>query len=84
MWVKVFYWMRLYKTTAYYVKLITQTLADIKTFCFLVFIIWFAFANLFYMLNIGHHKDDTVIIEYTGTAYIDSIIAIYQFALGDF
>ena len=84
MWVKVFYWMRLYKNTAYYVKLITQTLADIKTFCFLVFIIWFAFANLFYMLNIGHNKDDQVLIEYTGIAYVDSIIAIYQFALGDF
>ena len=44
----------------------------------------FAFANLYYQLNIGSNDDNAVLVKYTGIAFIDSIIAIYQFSLGDF
>jgi len=84
MWIKVFYWMRLWESTAYYVKLITQTLSDVKLFLLLCLVIVFAFANLFFMLNIGTDSNNRVLIKYTGYAPIDSVIAIYQFALGDF
>ena len=84
MWIKVFYWMRLWESTAYYVKLITQTLSDVKLFLLLCLVILFAFANLFFMLNIGTDSNNRALIAYTGWAVIDSVIAIYQFALGDF
>lgn len=77
MWIKVFYWMRLFSNTAYYVKLITQTLADVKLFLLLCTVIIFAFANLFYMLNIGMDDNDRALIHYTGFQILDSVIAIY-------
>lgn len=84
MWIKVFYWMRLYSSTAYYVKLITQTLTDVKLFLLLCLIIIIAFACLFHMLNIGMDSHDRALIHYTGIPVLDSVIAIYMFALGDF
>lgn len=84
MWIKVFYWMRLFSNTAYYVKLITQTLGDVKLFLLLCLFIVFAFANLFFMLNIGTNENNRALIPYTGFKILDSIIAIYEFALGDF
>ena len=39
---------------------------------------------LFYMLNIGMDSHDRALIHYTGYHILDSVIAIYQFALGDF
>jgi hypothetical protein len=84
MWIKVFYWMRLYSSAAYYVKLITQTLSDVKLFLLLCLIIVFAFASLFFMLNVGMDEHNRALIHYTGFPLLDAVIAIYMFALGDF
>lgn len=84
MWIKVFYWMRLFSSTAYYVKLITQTLDDVMLFLLLCLIILFAFANFFYMLNIGTDSNNAALPVYTGLRIPDAIIAIFQFALGQF
>ena len=51
LWIKVFYWMRLFKETAYYITLISQTILDIKIFSYLVCIVIFAFANFFLIIN---------------------------------
>jgi len=53
MWIKVFYWMRLFEALAYYVKLIVQTLIDSGNFMLMVFIIISAFANFFYVINLN-------------------------------
>lgn len=51
MWIKVFYWFRLFPQYAYYVKLITQTISDSRDFSFLVLIIMIAFGNFLYVAN---------------------------------
>jgi hypothetical protein len=51
MWIKVFYWMRLFSSLAYYVKLIQQTIADSMNFMLMVAIIIFSFANFFYVID---------------------------------
>jgi len=53
MWVKVFYWMRLFKSTAPFVTLIFQTIADIKVFMIMLIIIILAFTNFFYIMNLN-------------------------------
>ena len=50
MWIKVFYWMRLFASLAYYVKLIMQTITDSMPFMTMVAIIIFAFGNYFYVI----------------------------------
>jgi len=51
MWIKVFYWMRLFPSLAYYVNLIKQTVVDVQSFLLMCIIILSAFANFFYVLN---------------------------------
>jgi hypothetical protein len=51
MWIKVFYWMRLFSSLAYYVKLIQQTITDSMNFMLMVAIIVFSFANFFYVID---------------------------------
>jgi hypothetical protein len=51
MWIKVFYWMRLFPSLAYYVNLIKQTVVDVQSFLLMCIIIIAAFANFFYVLN---------------------------------
>ena len=94
MWIKVFYWMRLFSSLAYYVKLIMQTLTDSFPFMIMVAIIVFAFANYFYVINnnlvFGDEVDDdgntpTYYGEYYGSSIGDVIVSIYLMgALGDF
>lgn len=51
MWIKVFYWMRLFSSLAYYVKLIQQTVVDSAHFMLMVLIIILAFANFFFVVQ---------------------------------
>jgi hypothetical protein len=62
MWIKVFYWMRLFSSLAYYVKLIMQTLSDSFPFMIMVAIIVCAFANYFYVIqnNLWKLQEETI------------------------
>lgn len=51
LWLKMFYWMRLFSKTAYMIKLITKTIFDLKNFLYIVTIILAAFVSLFYALS---------------------------------
>ena len=88
MWIKVFYWMRLFPAYAYYVKLIQQTIIDAKEFSVMVFIIIISFAAFFFIINRTQidHEEDEYIPEITGAGkFIDSLISIYLLgAMGDF
>lgn len=51
MWFKGFYWMRLFGSTSFYVRLIKETLFDIRYFLILFFAILMTFANALMILN---------------------------------
>jgi len=51
MWIKVFYWMRLHKNYAMYVKLILVTIENSRYFLFLVLIIMIAFSSFYLVMN---------------------------------
>lgn len=88
MWIKVFYWMRLFPAYAYYVKLIMQTIIDAKEFSVMVFIIIISFSTFFYIINTTQveAEDDEYIPEITGAGkFLDGLISIYLLgAMGDF
>ena len=44
--------MRLFASSAYFISLITNTIADIRVFSLVVLLIIIAFANFFFILNI--------------------------------
>ena len=87
MWCKMFYWMRLFESTAYYVKLIQQTIADCMTFMLMVLIIILAFANFFLIINLnmaGREDEQVYVNTYLGNDFIDSVISSYFMGLGEF
>jgi len=51
MWIKVFYWFRLFATYAKYIKLIIQTITDMRYFFAMVLIIMVSFGNFMYVAN---------------------------------
>lgn len=66
MWIKVFYWMRLFASLAYYVKLIMQTISDSMPFMTMVAIIIFAFGNYFYVIQNNLNAEQNACIEAAG------------------
>jgi len=72
MWIKVFYWMRLFASLAYYVKLIMQTISDSVPFMAMMLIILCAFANFFYVANQNVEYSGLVLTNPEGTEYTPS------------
>ena len=94
MWIKVFYWMRLFSSLAYYVKLIQQTISDSMNFMLMVFLIILSFANFFYVIDrnlvtLGapgeRYYDQYLSTPEINHDIIDVTISVYMMgALGDF
>lgn len=92
MWLKMFYWMSLFESTAYYVKLIKQTIADCMTFMLMILIILLAFANFFLIINLNmldeegkpKNGDEVYVSTYLDNLSIDSLISAYFMSLGEF
>ena len=57
MWFKAFYWMRLFKPTAFFMNLLASTFVDIAEFIVMMVILIFAAANLFYIFNSTRNAD---------------------------
>ena len=53
-WEKVFYWMKLFNTTAFFINLLAKTFEDVnfKAFFIMTVLIILSFANVIYILNI--------------------------------
>ena len=91
MWIKVFYWFRLFTTYAKYIKLIIQTITDMRYFFAMVLIIMLSFGNFMFVAN-------NTLEESPGASYIqreylpkknfnfvNSVLSVYMFgALGQF
>ena len=89
MWIKVFYWFRLFETYAKYIKLIIQTITDMQYFFTMVLIILISFGNFMYVANNTLEESDKTYIthEYVPKAFnfFNSILSVYMFgALGQF
>lgn len=51
MWWKLLYWFRLFDTTSFYIRLITETMKDISFFVIILMTFLLCFANCIYLLN---------------------------------
>ena len=57
LWLKTFYWMRLFESLSFYVRLISETLYDIRFFLILFVFILMTFGNT--LMIIGHHREES-------------------------
>jgi len=93
LWIKMFYWMRLFKSTAHFVTLIFETIYDIKVFLIMLFIILSGFTNFFYIINknaedynISHPDDPKIdyVSHHTDNEFVNSALQVYMLAMGEF
>jgi len=92
MWVKMFYWMKLFKPTAYFLSQITQTTTSVGGFFAVYFLAILSFANFFYIVQFNVPKKGLLIDEreymyvepYLGNRALDSIVNMYLLSLGEF
>ena len=86
MWVKLFYWMRIFKPFSAFIRMITEIIKDIKVFLVMLIISLCAFANIIYILNINRNMDvhEPIFEPHTGLSPIDAMIHAYLTGLGDF
>ena len=57
MWAQFIYWLRLFESTTLYVRLIIQTLKDMKMFFLIFVMITMCFANTIYILNLNRMQE---------------------------
>ena len=58
-WYKVFYWMKLFNTTAFFMNLLRQVFEDVnfRAFFIMTVLMILAFSNIIYILNVERGSD---------------------------
>ena len=57
MWLKMLDWLRLFDSTAFFIKLILQTIIDVMPFFVIFFVFLFMFGTAFYLLSMSRPED---------------------------
>ena len=78
LWLKLFYFLRLFKPTSAFISMIIEMFIDIKIFFLIFFIGVLAFANTYYVLDMGNTE------QISGDNYVKSVIYAYMQGLGEF
>ena len=88
MWVKGLLWLRLFSTTSFYIRLISETMKDITYFMIILLIFLIMFANCLYILDLYRAKEapDLLLVEtyFEGWDTINTLFNQYLLALGEF
>jgi len=53
-WIKLFYYLRIFRPTSSFIRMIVEMFKDIRVFLLIFFIGIFAFANFYYILDQGN------------------------------
>lgn len=72
LWFKAFYWMRLFTETSFYVRLIKDTIYDLRYFLILFIFILITFANALLVLN--QQRTDMLYKDFFNFPIFDSIL----------
>ena len=73
-WFKAFYWMRLFSDTGFYVRLIRETLWDIRYFLILFAFILLTFGNALLILNEGRDSDQSIVVNFYNVGILNAVM----------
>lgn len=95
LWLKFFYFFRLFRPTAAFIRMIVEMLKDIRVFLLVFFIGIFAFSNAYYVFDLytdnlidkwmadPTKNPDEAPEKIAGESFIDAFIYTYQQSLGE-
>lgn len=86
LWIKVFYWMRLFKPFASFIRAITQIIADSMVFMFMLFLCLAAFSNILIILQSNREENsiEGVYDDALNNTIMSSLLNSYLTGLGEF
>jgi len=85
MWLKMFYWMRIFMPFAAFIRTVQEIMSRIAVFTIMLLMVLFGFANCIVVLQLNRDEDmDPVFDSFTGITFFDSFIHAYLTGLGDF
>ena len=61
MWIKMLEWLKVFDSTAFYIKLILTTLEDILPFFMIFFIFIFMFGSALYILSMNREREEEIV-----------------------
>jgi len=80
LWIKLFYYMRLFKPTSSFIRMILEMFKDIRIFILIFFIAILAFANFYFIIDLGNEEK---ILGDWDSSYGGAIVYTYMQALGE-
>jgi hypothetical protein len=90
LWLKLFYFLRIFKKTSSFIRMIIEMFIDIGTFMLIFFIGILAFSNTFYILDMvqlsrtDELTGEVELYSISGDSYFTSIVYVYSTSLGEF
>jgi hypothetical protein len=81
LWVKLFYFLRIFHPTAAFIRMITEIVKDMTTFTFILILAIIAFANCFYIIDGGVSPGTNRV---SGENLYLTLLNTYSTGLGDF
>ena len=81
-WLKAFYWLKLFSNTSLYIRLIIETIYDIRYFIVLFVFILMTFGNAILIMDTGRAERYTK--EYFSNDYLNIIFDQYLLSMGEF
>lgn len=86
LWVKLFYWLRIYRAFSAFIRMVSEIVKDIQVFSVMLLICLAAFANCIIVLqkNREINGQDPIFDSYVGLEWANALIHAYLTGLGDF
>ena len=85
LWIKVLDWCQLFGPTSFFIKLITETIYDIRHFFIIFVVALFMFGTPMYILQLNRDEDNAVVEETLGSSWIlNALYNQYMLSLGEF
>ena len=78
MWLKLLYFLRIFKTTGYLVRMVTDVLWGMKTFLLILFIVYFGFSEAFLRVSEASEEDS----QFSGVNYFYAFVYVFLTSIG--
>ena len=85
MWTKMFYWMRIFKPFASFIRVVEAIMKHIAVFSAMLIMVFLAFANIVIVLQKNRSATDPAVFDaIVNIAPLDAFIHVYLLGLGEF
>jgi hypothetical protein len=79
LWSKFLYFLRIFESTGYLIRMIIDVVSGMKVFLFVLILVLAAFADAFISMSDAQTAD----FKFAGDNFLDSMIFTYRLGLGD-